>query len=121
MAKVGRGTSELALEGKGGKEIPGEGTVFAEPKKQEAIGQGGNEAQPRSQCNPLLASLLSLPTLNFMVSCFRDWMPVTLTALSLLPLPTVRSARPPSGCWNLLDTRQSLGGDPVVSRGGDII
>lgn len=88
---MGRGTSELALEGEGGKEIPGEGTVSAEPRKQEAVGKGGNEAQPRSQRSPLLASLLSLLTLNFMVNCFRDRVTVTLTALCSVSSSTPHS------------------------------
>lgn len=64
------GTCELALEGGGGKEIPGEGTVFAEPGKHEGVGKSvyrgrrgkvGIRFNPHPRAVPTLFRLLLSP------------------------------------------------------------
>ena len=69
------GPCELALEGGGGKEIPGAGTVFAEPGKHEGVGKGvyrGRRGKVGIRLNPPTPTPATLssphPVLAFLVS-----------------------------------------------------
>lgn len=118
-AKGGRrrceqGTCELALEG-GGKEIPGEGTVFAEPGKHEGVGQGvyrgrrgkvGIRFNPHPRAVPTLFRLPLSPNPDFPGRlthfCLGEQIPAIMTAScpvsSLLPLESTL-LQAPGICW----------------------
>lgn len=133
VAKVNRGTFELAIQGRGGggnEMFGGKVDSICQPRRHKEVGQGDSRRRgakwnrgfppapscPAAPSTTLFWLLVSSPTLNSTVSCFREQMAATTMpcALSFLPLPTLGSALLP-GCRNLLDSTEGLGVEPRSS------